>query len=94
LLKLSLAGLTASVKGFEESHRRKSAGIEAIVLKDDAGGMFPSLQGTEGFACWFHKTRKRMPGEYLRKRKCGDEMKRIAVLTSGSDTPGMNAAIA
>ena len=26
----------------------KSAGIDAIVLKDDAGGMFPSLQGTEG----------------------------------------------
>jgi hypothetical protein len=26
----------------------KSTGIEAIVLKDDAGGMFPSLQGTEG----------------------------------------------
>ncbi len=26
----------------------KSEGIDAIVLKDDAGGMFPSLQGTEG----------------------------------------------
>lgn len=26
----------------------KSAGIDAIILKDDAGGMFPSLQGTEG----------------------------------------------
>lgn len=26
----------------------KSAGIEAIVLKDDAGGMLPSLQETEG----------------------------------------------
>jgi hypothetical protein len=46
------------------------------------------------FACWFHKTGKRMPGEYLRKRKCGDEMKGIAVLTNGDDAPGMNAAIA
>jgi hypothetical protein len=26
----------------------KSAGIAAIVLKDDAGGMLPSLQATEG----------------------------------------------
>ena len=26
----------------------KSQGIDAIVLKDDAGGMFPSLQETEG----------------------------------------------
>jgi hypothetical protein len=26
----------------------QSAGIEAIVLKDDAGGMLPSLQETEG----------------------------------------------
>jgi len=26
----------------------KSAGIEAIVSKDDAGGMLPSLQDTEG----------------------------------------------
>lgn len=26
----------------------RSAGIEAKVLKDDAGGMFPSLQETEG----------------------------------------------
>ncbi len=26
----------------------KSAGIEAILLKDDAGGMLPSLQETEG----------------------------------------------
>jgi hypothetical protein len=26
----------------------KSAGIKAIVLKDDAGGMLPSLQETEG----------------------------------------------
>jgi hypothetical protein len=26
----------------------ESAGIHAIILKDDAGGMFPSLQETEG----------------------------------------------
>ena len=26
----------------------EAAGIEAAIVKDDGGGMFPSLQGTEG----------------------------------------------
>lgn len=28
--------------------RLEAAGIKAVVIKDDAGGMFPSLQQTEG----------------------------------------------
>jgi hypothetical protein len=36
----------------------KSAGIDAVILKDDAGGMFPSLQGTEGVHVMVSKERE------------------------------------
>ena len=47
----------------------KSAGIDAIVLKDDAGGMFPSLQGTEGVHLLVPQDQKENARRILEERK-------------------------
>jgi hypothetical protein len=55
----------------------KSAGIDAIVLKDDAGGMFPSLQETEGVHLLVQQDQKVNARRVLEERKTvGDQMKR------------------
>jgi|WetSurMetagenome_2_1015567.scaffolds.fasta_scaffold60504_3 hypothetical protein len=47
----------------------KSAEIDAIVLKDDAGGMFPSLQGTEGVHLLVPKDREEESRRILEENK-------------------------
>ena len=47
----------------------KSGGIGAIVLKDDAGGMFPSLQGTEGVHLLVPEEQKENARRILQEKK-------------------------
>ena len=49
---ISLAEFENEFEAEIASGRLRSAGIEAIVSKDDAGGMLPSLQDTEGVSLY------------------------------------------
>ena len=45
-----------------------AAGIEAAILKDDGGGMFPSLQQTEGVQLVVAKTQEKKAKAILQKK--------------------------
>jgi len=46
--KIVVASFATELEAELAKGHLEAAGIEAAIVKDDGGGMFPSLQGTEG----------------------------------------------
>jgi hypothetical protein len=49
----------------------EAAGIEASIVKDDGGGMFPSLQGTEGVQLLVARSNEGQARSVLEEKNAG-----------------------
>ena len=55
----------------------EAAGIEAAIVKDDGGSMFPSLQSTEGVQLLVDRSKERDARRVLSEKRAGSKRQGI-----------------